>query len=83
MFLFCNWVPLSLATSAHICQFGKGNTMLAEMHVEGVKKLVNLRGGITAVRQTSPLTARMISWLVCLDVLQEATLTAISQGCRS
>lgn len=32
------------------------------MHVNGLKKLVDMRGGINAVRQTSPLTARMISW---------------------
>jgi len=34
------------------------------MHVNGVKRLVDLRGGINSVRQTSPLTARMVSWLV-------------------
>jgi len=43
-------------------QFGKGNTKVSEMHVEGAKKLVNMRGGISSVRQTSPLTARMVSW---------------------
>ena len=32
------------------------------MHVDGVKKLVEMRGGINSVRQTSPLTARMVSW---------------------
>lgn len=36
------------------------------MHVDGVKQLVNLRGGIGSVRQTSPLTARMISWVSML-----------------
>ncbi|KAK4451522.1 hypothetical protein QBC34DRAFT_401251 [Podospora aff. communis PSN243] len=55
----------SVITLATI-EFGKGNKMLAEMHVEGVKKLVSLRGGIGAVRQTSPLTARMISWVSLL-----------------
>lgn len=34
------------------------------MHVDGVKRLVNMRGGINSVRQTSPLTARMVSWYV-------------------
>lgn len=43
-------------------QFGKGNIQVAEVHVDGVKKLVDLRGGINSVRQTSPLTARMVSW---------------------
>ncbi|KAK0735644.1 hypothetical protein B0T21DRAFT_368242 [Apiosordaria backusii] len=44
-------------------EFGKGNTRVSDMHVAGVKRLVNLRGGISAVRQTSPLTARMVSWV--------------------
>jgi hypothetical protein len=43
-------------------QYGKGNIQVSEMHVDGVKKMVNMRGGINAVRQTSPLTARMVSW---------------------
>ena len=43
-------------------QFGKGNFTVSEMHVDGVKKLVGMRGGIQCVRQTSPLTARMVSW---------------------
>ncbi|GAB1318349.1 hypothetical protein MFIFM68171_08559 [Madurella fahalii] len=55
----------SVITLATI-EFGKGNTKVAEMHVNGVKRLVDLRGGINAVRQTSPLTARMVSWVSML-----------------
>ncbi|KAK4195978.1 hypothetical protein QBC40DRAFT_210408 [Triangularia verruculosa] len=55
----------SVITLAAI-EFGKGNTRVSEMHVAGVKRLVNLRGGISAVRQTSPLTARMVSWVSLL-----------------
>ncbi|KAM0273230.1 hypothetical protein ACHAQH_008366 [Verticillium albo-atrum] len=51
----------SVITLATI-EFGKGNIAVSHTHVEGVKKLVELRGGINAVRQTSPLTARMVSW---------------------
>lgn len=47
---------------ANFFQFGKGNTQVSETHVDGVKALVNVRGGINAIRQTSPLTARMVSW---------------------
>jgi hypothetical protein len=36
--------------------------MVSQMHVEGVKMMVDTRGGICGVRQTSPLTARMVSW---------------------
>jgi hypothetical protein len=43
-------------------QFGKGNIKVSEMHVAGAKRLVDMRGGINSVRQTSPLTARMVSW---------------------
>ncbi|KAK2054787.1 hypothetical protein LY76DRAFT_619015 [Colletotrichum caudatum] len=52
----------SVITLAAI-EFGKGNTRVSTMHVAGVKKLVDMRGGINAVRQTSPLTARMVSWV--------------------
>ncbi|KAK3386158.1 hypothetical protein B0H63DRAFT_501667 [Podospora didyma] len=55
----------SVITLATI-EYGKGNIGISEMHVDGVKKLVTLRGGINAVRQTSPLTARMISWVSML-----------------
>lgn len=47
-------------------EFGKRNIKVSEMHVKGVKKLVNLRGGINSVMQTSPLTARMVSWISML-----------------
>ncbi|EFQ32459.1 uncharacterized protein GLRG_07729 [Colletotrichum graminicola M1.001] len=52
----------SVITLAAI-EFGKGNARVSTMHVAGVKKLVDMRGGINAVRQTSPLTARMVSWV--------------------
>ncbi|KAL2167300.1 hypothetical protein VTG60DRAFT_1429 [Thermothelomyces hinnuleus] len=55
----------SVITLATI-EFGKGNTRVAEMHVDGVKRLIHLRGGINLVRQTSPLTARMVSWVSML-----------------
>ncbi|KAL4864032.1 hypothetical protein BDV12DRAFT_201534 [Aspergillus spectabilis] len=55
----------SVITLAAI-EFGKGNVEVSQMHVDGAKKLVNLRGGINSVRQTSPLTARMISWVSLL-----------------
>ncbi|KAF9736533.1 C6 zinc finger domain-containing protein [Paraphaeosphaeria minitans] len=59
----------SVITLAAI-EFGKGNLRIGEMHVDGVKRLVNLRGGINAVRQTSPLTARMVSWVSMLITRQ-------------
>ncbi|KAJ5664333.1 hypothetical protein N7507_005064 [Penicillium longicatenatum] len=55
----------SVITLAAI-EFGKGNLDVSQMHVDGAKKLVNMRGGINSVRQTSPLTARMVSWVSML-----------------
>ncbi|KAI9150299.1 hypothetical protein HJFPF1_10058 [Paramyrothecium foliicola] len=55
----------SIITLAAI-EFGKGNVRTSQMHIDGVRKLVDLRGGINAVRQTSPLTARMICWVSML-----------------
>ncbi|KAJ5975472.1 hypothetical protein N7481_009179 [Penicillium waksmanii] len=55
----------SVITLATI-EFGKGNHEISQMHIEGVKRLVTLRGGINSVRQTSPLTARMITWVSML-----------------
>ncbi|KAE8319812.1 hypothetical protein BDV41DRAFT_570739 [Aspergillus transmontanensis] len=52
----------SVITLAAI-EFGKGNIKVSQMHVDGAIRLVNMRGGINSVRQTSPLTARMISWV--------------------
>ncbi|KAJ5082314.1 hypothetical protein N7532_011357 [Penicillium argentinense] len=55
----------SVITLATI-EFGKGNYETSKIHIEGVKRLVDLRGGISSVRQTSPLTARMVSWVSLL-----------------
>ncbi|KAL2826146.1 hypothetical protein BDW59DRAFT_145566 [Aspergillus cavernicola] len=55
----------SVITLAAI-EFGKGNIKISQMHVDGVTKLVSIRGGINSVRETSPLTARMVSWVSML-----------------
>lgn len=51
----------SIITLAAI-EYGKGNTDVSAMHIEGVKNLVKLRGGINQVKRISPLTARMVAW---------------------
>ncbi|EOA83654.1 hypothetical protein ACJQWK_00386 [Exserohilum turcicum] len=50
----------SVVTLAAI-EFGKGNTAVGSMHIEGVKKMVQMRGGIHNLKLTSPLTARMVA----------------------
>jgi hypothetical protein len=32
------------------------------MHIDGVKRMVSGRGGLLKIKQTSPLTARMVPW---------------------
>ncbi|KAF1847325.1 uncharacterized protein K460DRAFT_426042 [Cucurbitaria berberidis CBS 394.84] len=65
---FQNETMDSVVTLAAI-EFGKGNTALGTMHIDGVKRMVQMRGGIYQVKLTSPLTARMVSW-VSLVVMQ-------------
>ncbi|KFY13265.1 hypothetical protein V492_03374 [Pseudogymnoascus sp. VKM F-4246] len=55
----------SVVTLAAI-EHGKGNVEASRMHVEGVKRIVSIRGGINEVKRTSPLTARMVSWISLL-----------------
>ncbi|KAG9736486.1 hypothetical protein KCU73_g10233, partial [Aureobasidium melanogenum] len=52
----------SVITLAAI-EFGKGNIEVSQMHIQGVRRMVHTRGGIKEVRRTSPLTARMVSWV--------------------
>lgn len=59
--------PSRLAASVPVAnaddsQIEKGNVFVSRTHVDGIKRLVEMRGGVSAVRQTSPLTARMVSW---------------------
>ena len=51
----------SVVTLAAI-EYGKGNVDVSKMHIEGVKSMVQLRGGIDQVKIANPLTARMVSW---------------------
>lgn len=51
----------SVVTLAAI-EYGKGNMDVSTMHIDGLKRMVQLRGGINNVKLVSPLTARMVSW---------------------
>ncbi|CAO2651657.1 Nn.00g042270.m01.CDS01 [Neocucurbitaria sp. VM-36] len=61
----------SVVTMAAI-EFGKGNITLGTMHIEGVKRMVQMRGGMQQVKSTSPLTARMVSWQVVSMILMKS-----------
>ncbi|KAL3957100.1 hypothetical protein ACCO45_007678 [Purpureocillium lilacinum] len=47
-------------------EHGKGNFEASQMHIDGVKRMVDVRGGISQVKRTSPLTARMVPWVSLL-----------------
>ncbi|KAA8617448.1 hypothetical protein PtrV1_08955 [Pyrenophora tritici-repentis] len=50
----------SVVTLAAI-EYGKRHIDAAKMHIDGVKGMVQSRGGIQLLKLTSPLTARMVS----------------------
>lgn len=47
-------------------EHGKGNSHECKMHIDAVKRMVAVRGGIAAVKESSPLTARMVPWVSML-----------------
>ncbi|KHN97423.1 uncharacterized protein MAM_04438 [Metarhizium album ARSEF 1941] len=51
-------------------EHGKGNYESSAMHVSGVKEMIRMRGGISQVKHTSPLTARMVLWVSMLVTRQ-------------
>jgi hypothetical protein len=51
----------SVVTLAAI-ELGKGNADVSRVHIDGLKSMIRLRGGIRQVKVASPLTARMIAW---------------------
>lgn len=53
----------SVITLAAI-EYGKGNADVSALHIDGVKRLIQLRGGIDNVKRVAPLTARMVAWYV-------------------
>ncbi|CRG88146.1 hypothetical protein PISL3812_05173 [Talaromyces islandicus] len=55
----------SVVTLAAI-EHGKGNIETSGAHINAVKQMVKARGGINELKHTSPLTARMISWVSLL-----------------
>lgn len=60
----------SVVTLAAI-EYGKGNVATSKMHVDGIKSIVKMRGGILAVKRTNPLTARMVSWYAFAAIVTE------------
>ncbi|KAL2063861.1 hypothetical protein VTL71DRAFT_4355 [Oculimacula yallundae] len=47
-------------------EHGKGNIHECKMHIDAVKRMVAVRGGLSEVKRSSPLTARMVPWVSLL-----------------
>ncbi|KAL2209604.1 hypothetical protein CC79DRAFT_684759 [Sarocladium strictum] len=47
-------------------EHGKGNFEASRAHIDGVLRMVSVRGGISEVKRVSPLTARMVAWVAML-----------------
>ncbi|KAG4431697.1 hypothetical protein IFR05_012821 [Cadophora sp. M221] len=43
-----------------IVEFERGNLRMVKMHVEGLKRMVNIRGGLDAIRATNPVLTNLI-----------------------
>ncbi|KAL6859516.1 hypothetical protein J3F83DRAFT_749255 [Trichoderma novae-zelandiae] len=70
----------SVVTLAAI-EHGKGNIEASKMHIDGVKRMVSIRGGIDELKQRSPLTARMVSWVSMLVMQAPQFPTKDDAGC--
>ncbi|KAF2235640.1 hypothetical protein EV356DRAFT_444661 [Viridothelium virens] len=44
-------------------EHGKGNIRSLNMHMEGLKRMVNARGGLDALRVSSPMAANIAFWM--------------------
>ncbi|KUJ17977.1 uncharacterized protein LY89DRAFT_717616 [Mollisia scopiformis] len=51
----------AVATLAGI-EHERGNTKMLRMHLEGLKRMVNIRGGLNAIRENNPMVANSVFW---------------------
>ncbi|KAI9054752.1 hypothetical protein LZ554_001901 [Drepanopeziza brunnea f. sp. 'monogermtubi'] len=54
-----------------VLQFGKKNVVMMKMHLNGLERMVSLRGGILKIRNSSPIVASVIH-----DVTDQLSLSA-------
>ena len=43
-------------------QHEKGNVRMLHMHIDGLKRMISIRGGLNAIRETNPMVANAIFW---------------------
>ena len=49
------------------------------MHLEGLKRVVDLRGGLNAIRNTNPMAANLVFWCAMISI-NEPTLLPLTYG---
>ena len=40
----------------------RGNIRNLQLHMQGLKQMVNMRGGLSAIRATNPIAANLVFW---------------------
>ncbi|KAK4889150.1 hypothetical protein LTR27_012053 [Elasticomyces elasticus] len=65
----------SLAAMEH----DRGNMRALDMHLEGLKRVVELRGGLDAVRTTNSMAANVVFWCAMVSI-NEPMLLPVSYG---
>ncbi|KAI9710308.1 MAG: hypothetical protein M1820_002802 [Bogoriella megaspora] len=55
-------------------EHGKGNMRSLKMHMDGLKRMVTARGGLNALRDSSPMTANMAFWMSMIASNQPESL---------
>ncbi|KAK7967511.1 uncharacterized protein PG986_001788 [Apiospora aurea] len=61
----------SVVTLAAI-EHGKGNFQISKLHITGIIRMVKMRGGINELKLASPLTARMVAWMMTVVEMDSA-----------
>ncbi|KAK5174277.1 uncharacterized protein LTR77_001357 [Saxophila tyrrhenica] len=69
---------VAIATLASM-EHDRGNMRALDMHLEGLKRVVELRGGLDNVRTTNPMAANLVFWCAMVSV-NEPSLLPLTYG---
>ncbi|KAF4624750.1 hypothetical protein G7Y89_g13423 [Cudoniella acicularis] len=59
----------AVATLAGI-EHENGNLKMLRMHINGLKRMIELRGGLDAIRQTNPMVANTVFWIFTVAIYE-------------
>jgi hypothetical protein len=65
----CKMNPRINQTS-NVSQHERGNIRMLKMHMDGLKTMINLRGGLQSVRLSSPMVANFIVWMFVVSLYE-------------